>query len=65
MKNFGEKNYIYIGDSYYDIAIWNHSAGAIVVTEDEEECKEFTSKINVPYICSINKWHALKGNLIK
>ena len=34
LKNFGEKQFVYAGNSFDDLAVWKHSAQAIVCTKN-------------------------------
>ena len=42
---FGEKNFDYAGDSHIDLAVWQHAAGAIVVSSSTKLIRESSAKV--------------------
>jgi hypothetical protein len=47
IKNFGEKQFVYAGNSYDDLAVWRHSAEAIVCTNSSNLLKSI-EKLKLP-----------------
>ena len=45
VKLFGEKNFDYAGDAHVDLAVWQHAAGAIVVSSNAKLIRESSAKV--------------------
>lgn len=65
VKLFGEKNFDYAGDATIDLAVWQHAAGAIVVSSNAKLIREFTAKVanNSPEI-NVQVIKPKKANLL-
>ena len=45
VRLFGEKNFDYAGDAHVDLAVWQHAAGAIVVSSNAKLIRESSAKV--------------------
>ena len=45
VKLFGEKNFDYAGDAPIDLAVWQHAAGAIIVSSNAKLIRESAAKV--------------------
>jgi 4-hydroxybenzoate polyprenyltransferase len=50
VKLFGEKNFDYAGDSKIDLAVWQHAAGAIIVSSNDKLIRQASAKVSADSI---------------